>query len=276
MTNTTPLILVTNDDGVRSTGLAAAVEALDGLGELLIVAPAGQQTSSGRSYPRTSTGAVSEQTITVGGRQHRAYAVDGTPAQAVILGLHRLAPRRPSLLVAGINYGENLGSGVTVSGTIGACLEGAASFVLGLAVSIETAMEHHYNPVDGVDFTVARRWARYFADRILSRGLPTVVDILKVDVPASATLQTPWRLTRLSRQRYYHPLFEQGTEPTDVSTVGYTIQVDRDGLESDSDIHAFLVDRVVSVTPMTADLTAQVEWDDLSAQPGTLFGGRAK
>lgn len=269
----TPLILVTNDDGIRSPGLAAAVAALDGLGELLIVAPAGQQTSTGRSYPLSSTGTVSEQTITVAGRDLRAYAVDGTPAQVVVMGLHRLAPRRPSLLVAGINYGENLGSGVTVSGTVGACLEGAAAFIPGLAVSTETAMEHHYNTVDGVDFTVARQWIRHFADRILRQGLPTGVDILKVDVPASATLQMPWRLTRLSRQRYYHPLFDQKTNPTETSYVGYTVQVDRDNLESDSDIHAFLVDRVVSVTPMTADLTAQVNWDRLSEQPSSLFDG---
>jgi len=266
LTDVTPLILVTNDDGVRSPGLAAAAEALAGLGDLLIVAPREQQTSTGRSYRREFTTAVSEEWIEVAGRRTLAFAVDGTPAQTVLLGLLQIAPRTPALVVAGINYGENLGTGVTISGTIGACLEAAASQVLGLAVSVETALEHHYQPVATVDFTIAKRWTRHFAARLLAHGLPSGVDILKVDVPASATWETPWRLTRLSRQRYYQPVVRSGNPVNEKAIVGYYIGVDHATLEPDSDIYAFTVERVVSVTPLTGDLTAPVSLSDLAAR----------
>jgi len=264
LTELTPLILLSNDDGIDSPGLAAAAEALAGLGELLIVAPKKQQTSTGRSYDRRNTTAISERWLKIGGRKPRAYAVDGTPAQAVMLGLYKIASRRPSLVVAGINYGENLGSGVTISGTVGACLEGASSFIPALAVSVETAIEHHYNPVDTIDFTVAKHWTRHFACSILANGLPPGVDILKVDVPASATLETPWRITRLSRQRYYLPVIPSEAEPPRQDSIGYYIGIDRESLEPDSDIYAFVVARVVAVTPLTADLTAHTDWSDLA------------
>ncbi|MCC7355638.1 MAG: 5'/3'-nucleotidase SurE [Anaerolineae bacterium] len=264
MTGATPLILLSNDDGVYSPGLAAAAEALAGLGELLIVAPKSQQTSTGRSYDRRNTTAVSEEWIEVAGCKVRVYAVDGTPAQAVMLALYKIASRRPSLVVAGINYGENLGSGVTISGTVGVCLEGASSFIPGLAVSVETAIEHHYHTVDTVDFTIARHWTRHFARSILACGLPPGVDILKIDVPASATHQTPWRMTRLSRQRYYLPAFPSEAEPPRQNSIGYYINVDRENLEPDSDIYAFVVDRVVSVTPLTTDLTTHTDLGDLA------------
>ncbi len=264
MTGSTPLILLSNDDGIYSPGLAAAAEALEGLGELLIVAPKRQQTSTGRSYDRRNTTAISEKWLKIAGRKIRAYAVDGTPAQAVMLGLYKIAPRRPSLLVAGINYGENLGSGVTISGTVGACLEGASSFIPSLAVSAETAIEHHYNTVDTIDFTIAKHWTRHFAHSILANGLPPGVDILKVDVPATATLETPWRITRLSRQRYYLPLVPSDTESPRQDSIGYYIGVDHESLEPDSDIYAFVVDRVISVTPLTIDLTAHTDLSDLA------------
>jgi 5'-nucleotidase len=268
LTGTAPLILLSNDDGIQSPGLAAAAEALIGLGELLIVAPKTQQTSTGRSYDRRATTTISEEWVAVDGRKVRGYAVDGTPAQSVMVGLHVLASRRPALVVAGINYGENLGSGVTISGTVGACLEGASSFIPSLAASVETAIEHHYNPVDSVDFTAAKYWVQHFARLILACGLPPGVDILKVDVPASATPETPWRSTRVSRQRYYLPVAPSGTESPKQNSINYYINVDREHLESDSDIYAFVVDRVVSVSPLTIDLTAHIELCDLARHLG--------
>ena len=264
MTGTAPLILLANDDGIHSPGLAAAAEALIGLGELLIVAPKSQQTSTGRSYDRRATTAISEEWVEVNGQKVHAYAVDGTPAQSVMVGLHMIASRRPALVVAGINYGENLGSGVTISGTVGACLEGASSLIPSLAASVETAIEHHYNPVDSVDFTIAQHWVRHFARSILTCGLPPGVDILKIDVPLSATLETPWRSTRVSRQRYYLPVVPSRTEPPKQNSIGYYINVDRENLEPDSDIYAFVVDRVVSVSPLTIDLTAHTDLCDLA------------
>ncbi|MDQ7029596.1 MAG: 5'/3'-nucleotidase SurE [Ardenticatenia bacterium] len=83
---TTPLIFVTNDDGIVSPGLRAAVEAVHDLGALVVVAPRTQQTAASRSFP-PRRGTVDEQTIRLSnGEAVRAWAVDGTPAQAVRWG----------------------------------------------------------------------------------------------------------------------------------------------------------------------------------------------
>ena len=135
MSEQRPLILFTNDDGIQSPGLWAAVEALDPLGDLLVVAPREQQSGTGRSLPVTSEGRIYKQARRINGHELTVYAVDGTPAQAVQHGILELAPRLPSLVVSGINYGENTGNGVTISGTVGAGLEAASLGIPALAVS---------------------------------------------------------------------------------------------------------------------------------------------
>ncbi len=255
---TLPLILVTNDDGIASPGLHAAIEAVSDLGELLVIAPLTQQTAASRSFP-PRRGEIVERTIRLsGGREVQAWALDGSPAQAVRWGILALAPRQPDLLISGINYGENIGMSVTVSGTVGAAIEGATFGVPGLAVSLEVEdPSHHLNHSDEVDFSAARFFLRQFARVMLCTKLPPDVDILKLDVPTNATPTTPWRLTRLSRQRVIHSgvRVENGRK----FLQGYYRAFDPETLEHDSDAYAVLVDRVVSLTPLSIDLTARVD-----------------
>ena len=114
--STRPLILFTNDDGIDSPGLWAVVMAFTDLGEVLVCAPREQQSGTGRSLPVTSKGSIHVQQMTINGDEYTVYAVDGTPAQAVQHAVLELAQRPPSLLVSGINYGDNTGNGVTISG----------------------------------------------------------------------------------------------------------------------------------------------------------------
>ena len=256
-----PLILLTNDDGIRSPGLLAAAEALCDLGELLIVAPATQQTGMGRGSPPVADGAVTEEHLQIGCTDVTIFALTGSPSQAVTYAVLVLADRRPDLVVSGINYGENLGTTVTVSGTVGAALQAADMGIPGLAVSLETDRAYHYNHGDGVDWGVAAEFTRRFARAMLARQLPFDADVLKIDVPADATPQTPWRLTRQSRQSFYRmlpPASRPGPGP--LVPLDYEIHVDWATLEPDSDIWAFARDRVVSVTPLSQDLTARVSF----------------
>ena len=185
-----PLILVTNDDGIDSPGLHAAVAAVADFGDLLIMAPKSQRTSAGRGFPPIHDKAIYTTQIPRGHGSYPAYTADVSPAQAVQLALLELAQRRIDLCVSGINYGENLGSGVTISGTVGAALEAACSSIPALAMSLETPPEFHLNNSPEVDFSVAAHFTRQFARRVLSQGLPAGVDLLKIDVPAGATPQT--------------------------------------------------------------------------------------
>ncbi|HEC33682.1 MAG TPA: 5'/3'-nucleotidase SurE [Chloroflexi bacterium] len=259
MSNELPLILVTNDDGIRSPGLRAAVEAMLGLGDLLVVAPCRQWSGASRCLPSNSTGTVHPHPMEVAGEGIEAFCVDGAPAQAVLHAVLELTPRQPDLLVVGVNYGENLGADVTISGTVGAALQGAACGIPALAVSLQTPKETHNSPSEDVDFTAATHFARLFARRMLEVPLPFDVDILKIDVPDDATPETPWRLTRVSRHTYFCPISPPRDSFSQPLRMDYYAHWDPQALEPDSDIHALAVDRVVSVAPLSLDLTSRAD-----------------
>ncbi len=258
-----PLILITNDDGIDSPGLMGAVRAVHDLGESLVVAPKEQQTGAGRSLPNTQDGIIIEEDVRLDGVRLAAYSVRGSPAQAVQYGVVELASRRPALVVAGINYGENVGSGVTASGTVGAALEAAAIGLPALAVSLEAGKEYHYNPSEDIDLRAAIYFTRLFARRLLAAPLPPDVDVLKIEVPCEATEETPWRLTRVSRQRYYYPIRSGRTHLTDKCPLDYEVRIDLETLEPDSDVAALTQQRVVSVSPLSLDLTSRVDFNHL-------------
>jgi 5'-nucleotidase len=195
----------------------------------------------------------------VDGQLLTAYQVDGSPAAAVLHALLELAPRRPALLISGINYGENLGADVTMSGTVGAALEGAVNGLPALAVSLQTPKETHTRPSGSVDFTAAIHFTRLFARHLLEVTLPFDVSVLKLDVPALATPDTAWRLTRVSRRTYFAPIPPQRKSLAESTQIDYESIADPESSEPDSDIYALAVDRVISVAPLSHDLTSRVD-----------------
>jgi len=258
-----PLILVTNDDGFEAEGLWAAVEAVLPLGEVLVVAPDRQWSGAGRSMPHHVTGHLVEDWVEVKGHRVRACAVDATPALAVIHGVVELAPRRPSLVVSGINFGANLGTEVTVSGTVGAALEGGAFGIPAMAVSLEMDPAYHLTGNEHARFDAAAAFTNLFADYLLSNGMPYDVHALNINVPSDATPDTPWWLASLSRRRYFEPLAPDRANGQ--GRPGYRLLGDGRQAEFDSDVWAVLVDRVVSVTPLSLDLTSRVDFGELDA-----------
>lgn len=261
-----PLILLTNDDGYRSPGLLAAAEALSSLGELFIAAPREQQTSTGRGMPAGSDCILEEQSLTFrDGTSCPVYAYGGSPAQAVRYGVLELLPGKPDLLVSGINYGENVGTCVTISGTVGAAIEGAALGIPSLAVSLQTDEEHNYSHSPDVDFSAAAHFTGLFARQLLeARDLARNdgfqdVDILKVEVPSGAVPDTPWRMTRLSRHYYYQPVKPRRRHPGDPALIQYRIRFEPGDAEEGTDLHALRVLRQVAVTPLSIDLTSRVD-----------------
>lgn len=249
-----PLIILTNDDGIKSPGLRAVARAVDDLGELLIVAPRVQQTSMGRAFH--GRGHARAVIYLVNRHRVRAFAVPASPAIAVRHAVLLLAERRPALLISGINYGENIGSGVTISGTVGAAIEAAALGVPAIATSVETAVKYHRSHSTTVDFSVAAQFTRKFAQWILERGVPSGVDVLNINVPVNARETTPWCWTRVSRHSYFRSQVAETRRGKRFT--GYELNVDPDAVEQDSDIHALLYEHLVSVSPLTIDLTARV------------------
>jgi 5'-nucleotidase len=261
--NVTPCILLTNDDGIGSPGLLAAARALDGLGRLTIAAPREQSSGAGRGMPPSSDGIIERRDLRDGDREWTAYAVGGSPAQVVQHAVLEIMTDEPDLVVSGINYGENVGTAVTISGTIGAALEAASHGIPALAVSVETTVrEHLTNPRD-TDFTAAMCFAARFARLLLEREVPGDVHVLKVDVPRDATPDTPWEVARLSRQRYYRAKPSPRRAWCEPHRIPYEQDDDLSAYAADCDVSVLRVKRHVAVTPLSLDLTSRVPLADL-------------
>lgn len=258
-----PLILVTNDDGFDSPGLRAAAEAARRLGEVLVAAPSGQQTAAGRSMPGVGALQIEPRVLPLRGENIQGYAIPTSPALSVMYGVLVLADRPVDLVISGVNFGENLGSEITASGTIGAALEAAAMGIPALAVSRETHKRYHFSPEEGLDFSAAEHFTELFGHMLLARPMPPGVDVLKVDVPDTATPNTLWRVTRVSRQRYFYPVPPENKDISRPVLVDYDVRVYEESLEPDSDIRAVALDRVVSVAPLSLDLSSPVDRDTL-------------
>jgi 5'-nucleotidase len=256
-------ILLTNDDGIKSPGLWAAAEALSELGFVSVVAPREQSSGMGRSLPITSDGIIQEERLQIKGQDWPVFAVGGTPAQAVLHGILEVMPQKPDIVVSGINYGSNLGTGITISGTVGAAMEAAALGFRALAVSLETAQEHHLTYSRDVDFSNAAHFTLQFARFLLERKPFPDVNLLKLDVPSDATPDTNWVLTRLARQRYYDPVAPERENWSVPGTVGYKEASSLEDEPSDSDVFIVRNKRLVSVTPISLDMTSRVDFDKL-------------
>jgi 5'-nucleotidase len=257
-----PLILITNDDGIFSPGLLAAAESAKDFGDLLIAAPRYQQTSMSRAFPKgDDIGRIECTDLVVRGDVIRCYGVHGSPAQAVSHAILELSTRNPSLCISGINYGENLGTGLFPSGTIGAALEANTYNIPGLAINLEASIEmQHSDSYNSLNWKTGIYFTSLFAKRVIEEGLPPEIALLNVNIPSTATQDTEMRVTRQSRQDYFvfkKPVNRDIARPYQLKT---EIRIDRDTLEPDSDIKAFVFDRVISVTPITWDLTAKTSW----------------
>ena len=255
---------MTNDDGIRSPGLWAAAAALSKLGYVTVTAPRDQSSGMGRSLPSTSDGIIREEKVQVNGQVWSVFAVGGSPAQSVLHGVLEIMQNKPDLVVSGINYGENVASGVTISGTVGAAMEAASLGIPALAVSLEADSKYHLSYSDEVNFSVAAAFTAHIANLLLKRKFPLDVHLLKVDVPWDATIDTPWQLTRISAQRYYEPVPPTRSSWDDPGTIGYREMGTLDEEPEDTDVYTLRKKRLVSVSPMSLDLTARVDFAELN------------
>jgi 5'-nucleotidase len=260
-------ILLTNDDGIQSPGLWAAAEALSSLGYVTVAAPLEQSSGMGRSLPITSPGTIHPTQLKIGDREWTAYAVGGTPAQAVQYAVFEIMAQPPDLVVSGINYGENVGNSITISGTVGAALEAASFGIPAVAISLQSAIKNHFIHSRAVDFSTAAHFSAFFSKIMLEKQMHADVQILKVDVPDDADPQTGWRVTRMGQHRYYLPTVHRSGSWEEKGEISVEVGLDLDVISRDSDIYTLAVDRMVSVTPISLDMTSRV---DLSALEGTL------
>src|SRR5277367_2575742 len=231
-----PHILLTNDDGIHAEGLRVLAAAFEGFATVSIVAPSREQSGTAQAL-------TLRQPIICNQVGEREWAVDGTPADCVIVALHKLLPERPDIVISGINYGANLGENVYYSGTVGAAREAALHHIPAVAMSLCSKKA-------GVNFEGAARVARAAAEMVLKEGLPDEV-LLNVNVPE------PWaggvKFTRQSKKITRNQLWE-GKDPRGrIYFWLYEQKIDKD-VEPDTD-YAAVFGGNVSVTPLHLDPT---------------------
>lgn len=251
-----PLILLTNDDGIDANGLAALASALDGLGTLAVVAPAQEQSAVGHSITVRDPVRAQPWPFEVGSGAVWARAVTGTPADCVKLGCQRLLPRRPDLVVSGINQGPNTAVNVIYSGTVSAATEATILGIPALAVS-------HVSWDPEADFEAAGRWARRLAERTLAEGLPPGI-LLNVNVPDLRSDEIKGvEITRQAKARWEEE-FHERRDPLDRPY--YWLGGEFINLDEGRDTDLAAIDAgYVSVTPLHHDMTAHQHLDALAA-----------
>jgi 5'-nucleotidase len=252
-----PHILLTNDDGYEAPGLKALAEALEDFATVSIVAPNGEKSGAAQSL-------TLRQPIVCHPKGERHWAVDGTPADAVIVALHKLLPEKPDLVISGINHGANMGENVYYSGTVGAAREAALHHIPSVAMSVCGRKGSH-------DFAHAAKIARSAAEIILKEGLPDQV-LLNINVPE------PWkggvRFTRQSKKITRNQLSE-GRDPKGRTYYWIFEQKIEKDVEPDTDYAAVFAGDV-SVTPLHLDPTHDESLNHLSHWAKILAGAFSK
>ena len=186
------LILLTNDDGINAPGILAAYHALTKLGEVHVVAPETVQSATGHGVTLSTPLLTSEVTMAPG---VVGTAVDGRPADCVKLAVSQLLPRRPDLVVSGINSGANVGINVIYSGTVAAAIE--AAFLKLPSVTLSLLLKRDVP----IDYDRAARQSIEVIEDILGRGLQPG-QVASVNLPALQASQSPaGRCRRASRPR---------------------------------------------------------------------------
>jgi 5'-nucleotidase len=221
-----PLILLTNDDGVGAPGIRAAREALAAIGQVMVAAPDRERSAASHSISL-------DRPLRVDEIEDGVFSIDGTPVDCVYLALMHLVPRRPALVVSGINNGFNLGSDVFYSGTVAGAVEGALRGVPALALSLERRRPQ--------DFSHAARFGTALAEEILRRGDKAIPDasLLSVNFLGRRVYRDQVEVRQDLRGRAYYWI--GGPEENATDLPGSDLSAVRDGL--------------ASVTPLGLDLT---------------------
>jgi len=244
------LALLVNDDGISSHGLKAAVRALEDIADVLVCAPSEQQSGVGRSISLFTPVPISRGMV----EGVEAYAVGGTPVDAVIVGVYGLAYKKPDLVVSGINLGENLSFEATTSGTVGAALEAANQDIPAISISVhsEERVKFEYLQPEQ-DFCTSENVLRAIAREALEQGMPHGAHVLNVNVPMD-TRDSTIAVTSLAKRMYTTKVHRR----RDPRGRPY-FWIDGDAVEDapeGTDVHAVRVKNQVSITPLNLDLTS--------------------
>jgi 5'-nucleotidase len=246
-------VLISNDDGIAAPGIHALVKEIRKIAKVTVVAPDRQQSAVGHAitmnYPLRAIPYERD-------GEFFGYAVDGTPADAVKLGVRYLLKERPDLVVSGINHGSNTAINILYSGTVSAATEGTVLGIPSIAVSLTT--------YDEADFTYAAKFSARLAAVVLERGLPAGT-LLNVNVPAVSPERIAGvRITRQGKSTW-EDTFDVRRDPANREYFWLTGRMVTTDTDPSTDQIA-VKENYISISPIRYDLTdeamveAMKEW----------------
>jgi 5'-nucleotidase len=241
-------ILLTNDDGIYSPGIAALKQVIKDLGDVTVVAPDVEQSGVGHSVTLSHPLRIRKVYVDLsasGGKEFLGYGINGSPADCVKLAVCEIMKGAPGLVVSGINLGANVGIHTLYSGTVAASIEGAILGSPSVAISLETSGRP--------DVSQAAEIAKGIIDCVIHHGLPSGT-LLNVNIPSVPKDEI--KGIRVTRQ-YANGFNEYFDKRTDPSGRTYYWLAGGDGYEMDecdTDIHA-IKEGYISITPLRYDLT---------------------
>ena len=255
------LIALANDDGIHAAGLKALQQALAPLGEVWTVAP-------DRERSATSHGISLHHPMRCREVDERCFSLDGLPADCMYVALNHKLPRRPSLVVSGINNGPNLGTDVLYSGTVAAAMEGALNGVPAIAASL-CLPEVGQTERSVEDYGDAAEFIAELAKRILADP-PKSGTMFNVNIPvADDTGARSYKITRLGISDWENSV-EARLDPRRKEYLWIGGRRRPGGTVADSDNSA-IAEGLISVTPLHFDLTDPDSFEYLkSVQLGAL------
>ncbi|HEX5023717.1 MAG TPA: 5'/3'-nucleotidase SurE [Agriterribacter sp.] len=241
-----PIILVTNDDGVMAPGIRNLVEAVKGLGKIVVVAP--DKPQSGMGHAITIGYPLRLQAVQMAG-DIEAWSCSGTPVDCVKLAVDKILHRKPDICISGINHGPNHSINVIYSGTMSAAIEASIESIPSIGFSLlDYSME--------ADFTAARKYARIIVEKMMKKKADKHL-CLNVNFPAvDDSLVNGIKVCRQAYAKYEED-FDERKDPVGKKyywLTGAFVNFDKG---KDTDVWA-LANNYVSVVPVQFDLTNYV------------------
>lgn len=251
------LVMVTNDDSVQSNGIIELARAAAKHADVIIVAPEQPQSAAALSMTFHKPLRVNK----VRREKFECYAVSGSPGDCVMVGINKVLPRRPDLVVSGINIGDNnTFQDILASGTVAAALESAITGIPAIAFSMEVSGESLFAlEYDQPNFGNASIIAGEIIRDVLENGMPEGTEILNVNFPRTVQPSTPIKLTEVGRRKYTDKVIVR-SDPR--GRAYYWLFGERlTEFPERTDAEAVLVRKHVSITPIVLRMSGPITKD---------------
>jgi 5'-nucleotidase len=246
------LVMVTNDDGVQSPGIIALADAIARFSKVKVIGPESPQSAAGMSLTFHKPLRVNK--LIVG--KHGYFAVSGSPADSVMVGVHKFLPRRPDVVVSGINIGDNITiQDILASGTIAAALQAALLGIPAIAFSMDVPEERTFLlGTEYPEFQSAARVAAQITREVLLGGLPKGVDLLNVNFPWEMNPNTGVKITTVERRKYKDYVIERKDPRGRPYFWLWGARLGQVGVNSDA--YAIQKEHAISISPISLNFSS--------------------